>query len=99
MPGWQSWWRRKAMATRSVRTVLDSQDVFTLTKEIRAGLPYHMLREFQQQSQLPLGVLSEVLQIPPRTLARRKVTGRLTSQESERLLRLVRLYDDVLTLF
>ncbi len=43
--------------------------------------------------------LSQVLGIPPRTLARRKVQGMLTNSESERLVRFGRLFDQTVDLF
>jgi putative toxin-antitoxin system antitoxin component (TIGR02293 family) len=46
-----------------------------------------------------LGALAKVLQLPPRTLARRKSGGVLTSAESERLLRLARLFEQAVTVF
>jgi putative toxin-antitoxin system antitoxin component (TIGR02293 family) len=40
-----------------------------------------------------------ILGIPERTLARRKKENRLSSDESERLLRMAKLFDDSLSLF
>ncbi|MGB7190302.1 MAG: antitoxin Xre/MbcA/ParS toxin-binding domain-containing protein, partial [Acidobacteriaceae bacterium] len=40
-----------------------------------------------------------VIGIPERTLARRKKENRLSSEESERLLRISKLFDDSLSLF
>src|SRR5262249_34195634 len=87
------------MQTKNLRSSLRNHDVIRLTKEIEAGLPYQALRDFQRQSALPLATVREVLQNPPRTLAPRKITGKLTSLESERLLRLARLHEQALELF
>ena len=72
---------------------LKAPDVVTLTRMVKAGFSYEALRRFQLKSRLSLATVGKVIQIPPRTLARRKSTGKLTRQESERLLRVARLYD------
>ena len=66
---------------------------------IREGLPYHALEELSASSALSIGELSSLLAIPERTLARRKSAGRLSSDESERLLRLARIFEKAVELF
>ncbi len=39
------------------------------------------------------------MQVPERTLARRRVTGRLSSEESEKLLRLSHVFEQAVSLF
>ena len=78
---------------------LRTLDIATLTKMIKSGLSYEVLRRFQKRSALSLATLSRAMQIPMRTLARRKRAARLTRQESERLLRLAALYDKTVELF
>jgi putative toxin-antitoxin system antitoxin component (TIGR02293 family) len=48
---------------------------------------------------VPMQVLADLLFIPPRTLQRRKATGRLEPDESDRLLRLSRVYGKAIELF
>lgn len=48
---------------------------------------------------LPMQVLADLLFIPPRTLQRRKASGRLEPDESDRLLRLSRVYGKAIELF
>ncbi len=44
-------------------------------------------------------LLSQIVNIPKRTLNRRKQQGRLNAVESERVLRIARLYDKALDVF
>ena len=57
---------------------------------VREGVPWAIYREVVTDLGLNDQTAAGVLHIPPRTLARRK-GGRLDPQESERLMRLVRL--------
>lgn len=57
----------------------------------RAGLPYATLEAIATGFAIPLAVLVHILHLPPRTLARRKKSGRLSPGESDRLLRLARV--------
>lgn len=57
----------------------------------RAGLPYATLEALATRFAIPQDVLVHVLHLPPRTLARRKKSGRLSPDESDRLLRLARV--------
>jgi putative toxin-antitoxin system antitoxin component (TIGR02293 family) len=78
---------------------LKSGNVAALVEELKTGLPFAALARFQKKSQLSMPVISKVLQIPPRTLARRRASGTLTSHESERLVRLAGLFDKAVDLF
>lgn len=66
---------------------------------LRVGLPYKTLERFQKNVGLPLAALAELLQIPGRTLARRKEQGRLQPDESDRLVRASRVFAKALRLF
>ena len=65
-------------------------------EKIRAGLPIKSLETFRLASGLPMEQLIRVLRIAPRTLARRKIQGRLSIDESERLIRLGRVLEQAL---
>jgi putative toxin-antitoxin system antitoxin component (TIGR02293 family) len=78
---------------------LKDASVAGLVKAIRSGLSFASLARFERHSGLSLPLLAKVLCIPPRTLARRKSDGTLTSEESERLLRLAGLFDQTVALF
>jgi putative toxin-antitoxin system antitoxin component (TIGR02293 family) len=66
---------------------------------VRRGLSYSSFLRFQRNTELPTPVLAELTQIPPRTLARRKQEGRLDPEESDRLVRVARIFGRALELF
>src|SRR5260370_23142564 len=73
--------------------------VIGLVKAIRKGISFTALERFEHQSGLGRHLLARAMGIPPRTMARRKAGGTLTSDESERLLRLAELFDLTVALF
>jgi putative toxin-antitoxin system antitoxin component (TIGR02293 family) len=66
---------------------------------VRKGLAYAVLLRLQRNTSLPLAVLADLVQIPPRTLARRKQEGRFDADESDRLVRAARVFGRALELF
>lgn len=77
----------------SVNTVPD------LIKSIARGFSYKALLAFETNSGVSLQALAETIGIPERTLARRRVAGRLAPEESERLLRLSSIFEKTVELF
>ena len=67
--------------------------------QIKRGLSFQKLFQFQRTSQLPLEAIAKVLRLPKRTAARRKKEGRLSPAESERLVRLSLLFEKATNLF
>ena len=67
--------------------------------KLEAGFPYSRFRELQHNIGLPASQIADAIQITPRTLTRRKGKGRLTPPESDRLLRLARIYEATVELF
>jgi putative toxin-antitoxin system antitoxin component (TIGR02293 family) len=63
------------------------------------GLPYSALTRFLKESGLHPKAVYGVLHIPPRTLARRKVAGRLSRDESGHLQRLARVFKTAVDYF
>jgi putative toxin-antitoxin system antitoxin component (TIGR02293 family) len=59
---------------------------------VHEGLPYTEIDRLGARLQLPIKGLTKILGIPERTLARRRRDGRLSPDESERVLRLDRLF-------
>lgn len=53
----------------------------------------------KSRSGLTLPRLATLIGIPERTLARRKASGKLTTEESERLLRIAGIFEDAVGLF
>lgn len=70
-----------------------------LIDQLESGLPFATLRKFESTSGLDPTLLVSVLGIPQRTLARRRIAGRLAPDESERLLRIATVYEKAVALF
>ena len=75
------------------------QNTLELISKIEDGFSYQAFEELQDQLELSTSELAELLQIPRRTLSRRKSEGRLPPDESERLLRFSRVLHTSLELF
>ena len=70
-----------------------------LISRIERGLPYSALEHLQRNMGIAPETLFQWIQMAPRTLARRKLRGRLTPEESDRLLRAARVFGRVLEFF
>jgi len=70
-----------------------------LIREVMRGFSYRSLITFESNSGLSLQTLADIIGIPERTLARRKASGRLAPEESERLLRLSSIFEKAVELF
>ena len=80
----------KELGGRSVlgRNLASSRD---LCEAIREGFPPAVVEELMQASGLTLKELAESLDLSPRSLQRRRRSGRLARFESDRLYRLARI--------
>ena len=78
---------------------LRARDTVALLRQIERGLSYAALERLQRNIDLSLRDLAELVRISPRTLARRKDKGRLDPDESDRLLRVARIFAKALGLF
>jgi putative toxin-antitoxin system antitoxin component (TIGR02293 family) len=70
-----------------------------LVRRVSEGFPYGVLEHFRENIGLSAGEVADLVQINPRTLSRRKREGRLHADESDRVLRLSRVYGRTLGLF
>lgn len=70
-----------------------------LQARVAKGFSYRTLERLQKNLDLPLSELAELVLISPRTLARRKQEGKLLPEESDRLLRISRVFAKALELF
>lgn len=70
-----------------------------LIEIIEKGLPYSAFERLQRNTGFSNEQLLDLLQIPRRTLARRKSSGKLSAEESDRLVRLARVYGRALYFF
>jgi putative toxin-antitoxin system antitoxin component (TIGR02293 family) len=68
-------------------------------RELQRGLSFGTLKSFAEVTGWPLSQIALALEIPERTLARRRATGRLGPVESERLFRLSRIFEKAVDLF
>ena len=66
---------------------------------LERGFPYQALLRFHRHSGLSIVTISRLIRIPQRTLMRRRASGRLGPEESERLLRMATVFDDATRLF
>lgn len=70
-----------------------------IIKRVEEGFSFHALERFQRKTQIPTDDLAQVVAIKLRTLHRRKKEGRLEPDESDRLLRVSRVFAKALSLF
>ena len=70
-----------------------------LIEELERGLPFKALERLTELSGIALTAIVRAIGIPERTLARRKATGRLAPEESERLLRISSIFERTVDLF
>lgn len=74
-------------------------DPHRLIRRIQEGLRFRELQQLQNGIDLPLEELAAKLAISRSTLQRRKSTGRLTPQESDKVVRFSRLLKQATDLF
>ena len=75
------------------------QNATQLIARIKKGLPLKTFEQLCKNLALPEKELCRILNIPPSTLARRKKSGHLSFEESERVFRIARLYDKAVEVF
>lgn len=70
-----------------------------LLREVEKGLPYRAYERFAGALGAPADDLLRLIDIPRRTLVRRKAEGRFSAEESDRLLRAARIFARAVDLF
>jgi putative toxin-antitoxin system antitoxin component (TIGR02293 family) len=78
---------------------MDTFDPPELFRAVHKGLLYRAIEHFQRNTALPLECVMVLVDIPRRTLTRRKREGRFLPDESDRLIRASRLFARTLELF
>ncbi|HYB13425.1 MAG TPA: antitoxin Xre/MbcA/ParS toxin-binding domain-containing protein [Myxococcota bacterium] len=78
---------------------LPARNASDLVAEVERGFPFSSLEDFKLETALPWEAICALVQLPMRTLTRRRAAGRLDSPESDRLLRAARLFHQMLELF
>jgi putative toxin-antitoxin system antitoxin component (TIGR02293 family) len=70
-----------------------------LIRSVQRGFPFKALEFFSAQTGFAPANIASLIQLPERTLARRKTSGRLSPDESERLLRISTIFEKAVDLF
>ena len=78
---------------------LRTYEPLALDRQVRKGLGYASFARFQRNTGLPAGAIAELIQVPSRTLTRRKSEGRFAPEESDRLVRASRVFGRAMELF
>ena len=91
--------RELRFKTRGASLGITTENMSELIAQVERGFSFNSLRKLETHSGLPVSMIASIIGIPERTLARRKTAGRLTSAESERLLRLSTVFEKAVELF
>jgi putative toxin-antitoxin system antitoxin component (TIGR02293 family) len=78
---------------------LAANNTAELILQVERGFSYKALRTFESNSGMSISMIASVIGVPARTLARRKAVGRITPEESERLLRISTVFEKAVELF
>ncbi len=78
---------------------LRNYEPLKIDARVRSGLSFSSLERFQRNTSLSSSEIAVVIRLPARTWARRKETGKLEPDESDRLLRASRVFGRGLELF
>jgi putative toxin-antitoxin system antitoxin component (TIGR02293 family) len=70
-----------------------------LIDAVQRGLSFRALETFSSETGFAPASVASLIQIPERTFARRKSSGRLSPDESERLLRISTIFEKAVALF
>ena len=79
------------MQVPSLNLKTDTTD--QMIKKLKDGLPVESVEQLRQRLNVSDNVLAKIAQIPKRTLDRRRQTGKLRTDESERIFRLAQVFD------
>lgn len=85
----------------SLRSLLGipAPDTPALIRRVQQGFPFAAVQRLQQAFALSADEIVALVQIPTRTLTRRKESGRLKADESDRVLRAARVLHKAAALF
>jgi putative toxin-antitoxin system antitoxin component (TIGR02293 family) len=82
-----------------LRTLGQARNAESLIRQVEAGFSFASLRTFEGRSGIAIPEIAQIAGIAPRTLARRRTSGKFTWDESERLLRISRVFENAVELF
>ena len=78
---------------------MDTFDPRDVLRAVKKGFPYRAFDRFCRNTGLPFDTVIALVDVPRRTMTRRKAEGRFLPSESDRLLRAARLFAQALELF
>jgi putative toxin-antitoxin system antitoxin component (TIGR02293 family) len=78
---------------------IETDNLMGLITQLKGGLPVSSFSRLSKLLDVPEKMLAVTVNIPQRTLTRRKKEGRLKSDESERVFRLAGLFERALIVF
>jgi putative toxin-antitoxin system antitoxin component (TIGR02293 family) len=78
---------------------LRTYEPLALDRQVRKGLGYSTFSRFQRNTGIASTSIAELIQIPTRTLTRRKAEGKFAPEESDRLVRAARVFGRTMELF
>jgi putative toxin-antitoxin system antitoxin component (TIGR02293 family) len=78
---------------------IDIHSIRELIPQLEHGFPFKVLLNIESQTGIPVQQFAEVIGITPRTFARRRKAGRMTLEESERILRISTVFEKAVRLF
>jgi putative toxin-antitoxin system antitoxin component (TIGR02293 family) len=78
---------------------IKSKNIDDLIIKVKKGLPVSSFEKLRKKLGVSDNFLSQIVNIPKRTLTRRKQQGKFNTDESEKVLRIARLYDQALEVF
>jgi putative toxin-antitoxin system antitoxin component (TIGR02293 family) len=78
---------------------IPAPDTPSLVRRVQEGFPFAALERLRQAFSLSTDEVLTLVQIPSRTMTRRKGSGRLKADESDRVLRAARLMHKAAALF
>ena len=75
---------------------IQAKNTDDIISALKQGFPADSFDKLRDRLKVADNLLSKIVQIPKRTLTRRRQDGRLRTDESERVLRIARVYDKTL---
>jgi putative toxin-antitoxin system antitoxin component (TIGR02293 family) len=90
---------RADLRSRASGLGLKAANTESLIRQVEAGFSFSTLKNLGARSGIAISEIASIAGIPPRTLARRKASGKLTWDESERLLRIAAVFEEAVELF
>jgi putative toxin-antitoxin system antitoxin component (TIGR02293 family) len=87
------------MTTMTPEVVLGIRKGNGTGEQIRKGLPYKSLLQFREQIGISTKEMSDIFDMPTRTILRRKEVGKLNKEESNALFRAARVFAETVEYF